>query len=360
MTSHDLYTIDMSPDDFVGIKDIDSKIMAIDNLIEAGYDFFPEIAHWFKEVLLKVKETGLYDSEPESPGAELLLRLVQPVGKDVHKKSVQDILSKLWLDSKEGEALSYVIEKILVAAIDDEFEEVRMWATDLLQKKGRMKNSAESQDYLINIIKGAFPYYLKGEAIHALADRGNDEAITTLTSFAKKLLRTAEKGLYERTISNLLKEKVAYGLGLTGNQGTIKILTVLHIFTDDPSIKDVAMKSLEKIKSSAAIDDYEIAVGFDGERDKLDRKVIPDETNIYQFEIVSLPSGRTKISLFSAFELVLSNSLKLNILTGKKRSPLIGCTLKRKEERLEVSGYVEETLNIEEIQGIRVVRNEDL
>jgi len=359
MTSHNL--IDMTPDEFVGIKDIDSKIMAIDNLIEAGYDLHPEILHWFKVVLLKEKETGLYDSESESPGAELLLRLIQAVGNDVHEKDVRDLLSKLFLDSRDSKGLFHVIERILIAAIQDELNEVRIWALNILKTKGRIKNSTEIQTYLISILEGESPYYLKEEAIVALSHRGTEQAIRFLLYFAKKLLGSPQKGLYERTRDNVLKEKVAYSLGLTGNPDAIKTLTALQIFTDDRDVKGTALLAIERIKESpvkAEYKLYKLAANGEEEALKLDKKTIMDNSETYEFEIARFPDKETLITLISTIEPILPDQLKLKIFTGMKENPILECILEKDEKDFEVYAYVSEPFPFEKIEGIVVEPHE--
>ena len=347
--------IDMTPDDFVTIKDIQSKIKAIDSIIDPGYDYHPTVVEWFRDVLLKEKETGLYDSEPESPGAELLLRLVQSVGKDVHEKDIQELLTALFFESKIGSSLFYIIERILVASIDDELETVQTWAVDLLKRRDILKDSSETQTYLIEVLKGDYPYYLQEEAIIALGYDGTEKAILALENFGKRLLTTPQKGLYQKTRSDLLKEKVAYALGLTGNQNVIRTLTALQLFSDDPDVKAVALKAIERLRSFCLIDNYKIAVGFAGDRANVERRLIFDIQHDYELEISIQPTGGTKISIFSSTKLELPDCLKLTLLIDSKETPIVECLLERDSDQFEFLCYIVKTLAIHKIQSIEVL-----
>jgi hypothetical protein len=349
-------TFRMTPDAFVKVLNYHDKVMALDEVMEKGYDFFPEISMWIQDVLLKERETSLFDAGPEEQGAELILRLVQAVGKDVHEDSAREILGGLYLESNEGKALFYVIERILIVAIDDELAEVRDWSLNLLTKSGRIADPNQIEELLIEIVKGNFPYYLKEVAITTLAKMGTEEGVRTLTNFAKTLLTVQSKSLYEKTKNNLLKREIAYGLGITRKANVMRTLTALKLFSEDPDVKEAANHAIKRTeRSERSIDPKIVAVGSAGKRSEFPKKSISDDSKNFEFQVVLLPSGRARITLEKTSRHFLPDAFKLKIFTSLQEKPTADCTIEKRDENFEYYGYIDTQIEIGSIVGIEVL-----
>jgi len=356
--------ISMPPQDFIQVKNIQHKVMAIDGLLEEGYDYYPKVSGWFWEVLIKEGETGLYNAKKEGPEAELLIRLVKAVGKDVHEHDMREMLGKMYRDSKIESALFYSLETCLVSCIDDELDEVRDWALECLLDRDRISNSINIESYLINLLNvKKIPYYLIEEAVVTLGNRGTGNAKRALERFSERLIRNPGSNLYEQTINNFLQERTVYGLELTGRVNVVPVLTRIQIFYEELKIKEKARGAISRIIE-------ELLLGFSGiqtisaeEKDtaedrKLERRIMDGE-EIHEFEIVTFEDTEvTKISLYRSLELSPPDPMNIKIFTKKKDFPVLVCTLVRHEDDLEFYGYINKKINLEDIERIEVEKDE--
>lgn len=404
MKSESLVQMNISAEDFVRIEDIRRKAVIIDDLMEEGYDSYPRVSRWFREVL--ERETELYNAPGEGPEAELLMRLVKSVGADVHDEETRTFLGNLYCreETREKSALFYAIEICFAASLGNELDEVREWALSCLKSRGRLKNLGDTESYLTGLLKDReVPYYLKQEAVVVLGNRGSKEAVDALEQFARNLLGRQGKNPYERIVNNMLKESVAMGLGFTGKESVIRTLTALQIFTDDLDVKETARQAFEMIEmmrggegdsdvATGGLDDVfgvrtrgggkrrkETTEEASSEQDikkqaasmlksmmqKLELaaaeekpKRIKDYSGDYEFELTRLDDENIEISLYRTTELSIPDELKVRVHTHLKKAPVLECILEKREEELRVYGYIEETLDFEDIAALEVIHGD--
>lgn len=375
MNSGSMATINMSPEDFVDSKNIQNKAMVIDNLLEDGLDYAPRIKGWLKRVLeLEVKkEDGLQNAASIGPEAEFWIRLVKALGKDVHREDIREMFGRLYKKSIEPSGLFYALESGLVASIDDDLEEIRKWAVDCLLEKGRLKTAAEIERFLISLlIDEKVPYYLKQEASLALGSRATEQAKKALQGYAAKLIRNPGKDLYGQTINNILKESVAQGIGLTGDETAVRRLTALQIFSDDIDVKNAARYAIEKIRLMAGKDlvhpEFPERAGANDRADsryrikiaasmpeKSKAMITTDESGKYEFELEFEPEF-TRVVLHSTAELTIPEKIRITVGTNLGDTPELKSMLTRRQDDLEMYGYIDVKLVPDSINYIKVNR----
>jgi len=135
----------------------------------------------------------------------------------------------------------------------------------------------------------------------------------------------------------------------------VRTLTALKLFSDDPDVKEAARHSLKKLELLETETEHRItAVGSDGKRLEFPKRTIFDISENFEFEAVTLPSGKSRITLIGTSELSLPDTLYLTIFTPLREMPTIECTLEKSEDDLEFYGYIERELHLESLKAIEV------
>ncbi|BBO87880.1 hypothetical protein [Desulfosarcina ovata] len=373
MNSKPMDGMNMSPEDFVLSGNIRHKAMIIEDLIEDGLDFLPRIGDWVAKVLvLEVeKENGLSAAPVLGPHAEYLIRIVKAVAKDVHRQDVREMLGRLYQDSIERSGLHYALEGCMIAGIDDELDDVRQWALANLQAKGRIDPSTDMQAFLVDILAGdEIPYYLKQDTALVLGATGTEKAKIALAHLAAKLILDPGKSPYDQIVNNALKESVAQGLGLTGDEGVVRRLTALQIFCDDMEVKNAARNAIKRIRMAAEKNRrssepeqkasalcpsetsrrYMIAAS---DFKKSGIIMALDETGSYEFEL-DVEQAPARIFLHSTTESSVPRQLRITLITNLEDTPEIACTLQRRKDDLEMYGYLDVKLATDSVKRITV------